>query len=277
MPAKTQLSVSTLLAALTPQPQSASALARALKVSRATVHRKIAALQEEGLAVKEGHGPQAGYRLKSLNEVQQQKGAQDRVVLEIDRKTADNVQRALEFYARMVAGQFEELLSLARFELLRDAQGQLTPVQDIEDCEPLVRALKHQLLKLPANAHLGVFSPHLHPSAKAAWTVSSAIRHRLAWDRTPQGGLGVAHDEPLPQEDLPHLQVLSGELPRLPVDLSRLPPGYLLQLHAGLYRVLGPGQTGELSVLAQSRSPQTALQMAVNLAAGRPARSHDLR
>lgn len=277
MPAKTQLTLTDLLAALTAKPQPASALARALKVSRATVHRKVSVLQDEGLVVKEGQGPQAGYRLKSLEESAADKEPLEKVVVEMDRETASTVQAALEFYARVVSGQFEEVLSLARFDVLRDTEGRRAEVEDIRACEPLVRELKRRLLKLPSSASLGVFHPHLHHTAKTAWAVSSAVRHRLAWDRNPEGGLGVSHDEPLLEQDLPHIHVRSGALPRLPVDLSALPPGYLLQLQSGLYRVLGPGQTGELAILGQSRSPQTALQMAVNLAAGRPARSFSMR
>ncbi len=277
MPAPTQLTLQALLAALGPEPQTASTLARRLQVSRATVHRKLTPLLDEGLAVKEGAGPQAGYRLKSVEEAQAQSEPQEKVLLEMDPATAATVQQALELYSRLLAGQLEEVLHLARYGYLRNSQGAVPSPDDIEDSDSLVRGLKERLFKLGSNASLGIFHPHLHPKAKAAWSVSRALRHRLAWDRTPEGSLGVSHDEPMPEEDLPHLEVRSGALPRLPVDLSRLPPGYLLQLHAGLYKVLGPGEHGDLAILGQSRSPQTAVQMAVNLAAGRPARSTSLR
>ncbi len=276
MPAPSVLTHKELLQALGAEFRSSSDLAAELKVSRATIHRKITPLVADGLVAQTGKGPSTGYRLKTPQEQLEGPGqpgsAQRKVHVSMDEKTANVVQAALEFYSRIGIGQFEELLSLARYGQLKRFDGADIDLDRLDQAEGLVRQLKAVLLDMPANASFGIHSEHVNIAAKASWAVSRAIRHRMAWDRSPEGGMGVSFDEPLRGEFQTDITVSSGTA-STPVDLSDLPPGMLLQHRGDQYRILGPTEDGEhLRVYGESHSVQTAIQMARNVVQGKPDR-----
>jgi len=41
------------------------------------------------------------------------------------------------------------------------------------------------------------FSEKIHDVFRIAWDLQQVIRHRLAWDRNPKGGIQVSFDDPL--------------------------------------------------------------------------------
>lgn len=186
-----------------------SSLAKTLGVARATVHRKLESLLDEGLAVREGEGPTAAYRLPTAQEALARAEAlrpDGLVRMVVDRRTAYAVRESLELYARLGIGQLEEI----RQEVSMDSAGRFLPHQRLEQLSQYLAAFKRHVLGLESNASFGIYNPKVAPSVAKAWAVMRALRHRLAWDQTPQGSLGVWHDEPLMDQDsMAGLSVLS--------------------------------------------------------------------
>jgi biotin operon repressor len=209
----TTLDLSSVIRALSFTAQKPSVLAEKLKASRATVHRKLQKLLEDGLVVRTGQGPQAGYRLPTPEEeftkerLAGQTGSALR--LSMSSKTAYLVRDALESFSRFGIGQFEELLKMAREDALVRASGERLDLDAIEDAEPLLSSLKANLIGMSMHSSFGIYSPHVQPDVRAAWSLCRALRHRLAWDYTPEGSMGVWHDEPLTGDHLASLVVVS--------------------------------------------------------------------
>lgn len=112
-------------------------------------------------------------------------------VLEMDEEQADIVKDALEFYTRILIGQWQEL----GYKCL--------DMKDIDYRQKLT-ALKEGLRKLrpiafpelPADlsASYGVTSRVL---PCRAWEIYTVIRHRLAWTKHPEGGMTRDYDKPV--------------------------------------------------------------------------------
>ena len=271
MAAKTVLNTRTLIAALTSQPVSSTQLSSQLKVSRATLLRYMAVLLEAGLVVQEGQASASTYRLRTLEEMQAASAPPpgNKVHLEMSEATAGRVFTALEFYARLGIGQFGPLLDLARMGTLKRTSGEEVSYEQLDEAEEHLNRFKQSLLGMASNASFGIFSPHVSPDVKEVWAVSKSIRHRLAWDRTPAGGMGTSHDEPMSYEDVPGLEVHSAPSKPSLVDLSQVPAGMLMQVTGGKYRIIGPSSDGEaFQLVSESRSWQTAILKAKNKAAG---------
>lgn len=265
MPAQSVLDTKKLLSAMTQVPKSTSKLAKILGVSRATLGRFMALLVEEGLAVQSGSGPTTAYRLMSPEELagalNPPEPAETKVFMEMRPATARIVQQALELYARIGIGQFEEIIEIGRSGRFKRRNGdEITHVQ-LEASSSCVEALKASLLDMPANASFGILSPNVHPEFQCAFSLAKALRHRNAWDAgAPEDRLGVWHDEPLSWDRVEGLEVHSGPAKLRTVDLSQVPEGMLLQFKDGKYRVVGPTVDGlSFKLYAESVSWQTAL------------------
>lgn len=278
MPAKTVLDTRALLALLTTEPVSPADLMAKLDVSRQTLYRKLNVLVDEGFVVQEGQGPASTYRLKRPDELVPQlpvpPDAPRKVFLEMSEQTADRVYRALDFFTRIGIGQFAEVLDLARMGTLKRRDGLTVDLDELERGKRLLDELKYTLLGFAPGASHGVHSQNVSPEVQEMWVLAKALRHRLAWDRNPEGNMMVSYDEPLDFEDVSGFEVWSGQRPPQLVDLSELPAGMMLQHKAGKYRVVGPTADGEaFELVAESRSWQTAITRAKNRAAGGPSRS----
>lgn len=208
------LSASELLRALQPAEKSASALAQTLGASRSTVHRLLSTLAEGGLVVRTQPGPRARWRLPTPQDSFQRAQAQrrsDLVRLSLPEPAALSFCSMLELYARLCLGQWEEIVSLARWEALRDATGRVLSADELKELQAALDEAKQDALGLSRNASWGIYSPALKESTRLAWQVYKAVRHRLAWDRRPEGGVGVTFDEPLGCEIVEPLEVYSLE------------------------------------------------------------------
>lgn len=195
-----QLAPHVLLKAVTSTPVKPSTLATTLGVSRATVHRKLEPLVAEGLVVRVGEGPQAAYRLPTVQEALAKAetirpDGQVRMVL--DKRTTWAVRESLELYTRLGIGQLEEV----RQEVSMTDAGTLRPYETLERLSDLLAGFKRHVLGFSSNASFGIHNPKLEPSITKAWALMRTLRHRIAWDQTPEGRLGVWHDEPLLAED----------------------------------------------------------------------------
>jgi len=70
-----------------------------------------------------------------------------------------------------------------------------------DDALPIVRelcnALKFAITGMAPNASYGVGSKEINKTTHTIHAIEQTIRHRLAWDRKPEGGMGVDFGEPL--------------------------------------------------------------------------------
>ena len=238
-------------------------------VTRPTLNRHLARLVGQGRLDPIGEGRNRRYRIRPEAPL-----AANSVTLTAPAQLMQVVSRALELYARMGCGQLEELDALARHGLLKNAQGSRPSIDDIEEAAEHLYAYKRAVLGFARTASHGIFSTAVNPEFQKAWALYQAIRHRLAWDRTPEGGLQVSFDEPMQQELLQHTSVKS-----MPDEqaLKGLPDGAHLVRRGGQWLAVMPAGDGKtFRVLGESASLQTAVTQAQNTKQGRPARSFAL-
>jgi len=186
--------------------------------------------------------------------------------LTLPASTAHIVVDALDLYSRVGLGQLDEISSLARFGLLTNAAGE-TPSEDaLDEADAYLKQTKRALFGFESNASHGIFSSKVNERFRTAWAVLKAIRHRLAWDRTPAGGIQVSFDEPMREEQALGVKVSSQAAEEF---LEELPDGMLLTRYGSGWAVvrLHPADRA-LQVVSQSHSPQTAIQMAKNSMTG---------
>jgi hypothetical protein len=197
-------SVHRVLPVLTLLGQSAAQVVKAVdaEAEEEAVARVLTNLVNEGL-VKESQAEGAPVRWRLLRDDElEERARQDvlggenfrtRVRLRLDLHHASALEGGLEFYARLCAGQWEEVCHQLRLQggaadqLLGGRSGGLSQ---------LLEQLKGSLLGLAPNASWGV-APDSGTPGQLAWEVYTLVRHRRAWDFSPQGGIGVTFDEPL--------------------------------------------------------------------------------
>lgn len=109
--------------------------------------------------------------------------------LELSKEQAETTCQALDLYARVLNGQLDEVARVLEFIPGRK-QGRS------EEARVLLALAKLALIpELSVNAHFGITGGS--DEAKVAYDVYQVIRHRLAWDKNPQGGFQVEYDKPL--------------------------------------------------------------------------------
>ena len=121
-------------------------------------------------------------------------------ILTMDKETALMVDRACEFYARMVFGQFKEAANEVFYAWPEKYQNE-------NFCEMKERAEAYLTL-----SKMELF-PELHPGASygvghnrssdVAWNIHQVIRYGISWHDHPEGGLTVNFDKPMRYADSP--------------------------------------------------------------------------
>lgn len=183
--------------ALTFTPVAPSALANELGVSRATLHRKLKALEEEGLVTKIGQGPAAAYRRWLAEDMPSPQAGSDLLRWTLPESSVFYVLEALDLYTRLGIGQLEQLeetLRLSSFDLGEDRDETFNALDKIKH---LCDVLKLDVLDFSRGASFGVHHPSVDPGVSRVWYLLKVLRHRLSWDRHPEGSIGVGHDEPM--------------------------------------------------------------------------------
>lgn len=184
--------------------------------------------------------------------------------------TAQVVIDALDLYSRLGLGQLGELASLARFGLLTDAKGEKPSFTAIEEAEQHLDYAKRALFGYAPNASHGIHSPKVAERFRTAWGVQKALRHRLAWDRHPEGGMQVTFDEPGDEARKAGVAVSSAAMDDI---LAELPPDTQLTRRGSNWCVTRLHATDRaLVILGESSSPQTAIAQAKNALAAKPGR-----
>lgn len=115
--------------------------------------------------------------------------------IEVSEEQAQLIQQALDLYMRVRIGQIEVVVEPWRFAMRGDGQEQTA--EHLRIAERLVGEAKMMLTGFSPSASFGIGSPGVPDSAKVAQDISQTIRHRLAWDRKPEGGHSVDFHEPM--------------------------------------------------------------------------------
>lgn len=186
---------------------------------------------------------------------------------------------ALDLFSRIQIGQLEEILSMARMGSIphRDERTVSARIEEVEEAEVLLNEVKRLLTGHSPNASFGILGEKTPESAKVAYEVQRAIRHRLAWDRQPEGGIGVDFDDPdsLRSTGQP-LAVLKRAQPNEAARLEELPKDCLVGRFGEQWRIVVPQDDGTLRVLAESAQLETAIQQAHNALDGKARRGFGL-
>lgn len=99
--------------------------------------------------------------------------------------------RALDLYARVGCGQFEQILELFQGDSRRREDGMI-------QWETLFRIFRNGLLSLQADmAHYAICSPKVPADYRLAWDIFQVVRHHIAWAVQPEGGHLVKFDTPI--------------------------------------------------------------------------------
>jgi hypothetical protein len=110
-------------------------------------------------------------------------------VLEMDAEQANILTAALELYARISVGQWNELADLT------------LDLRDDEYCEKrddLIDGLKKlRRIAFPDLGDNASYSVTSNPYTCRAWELYTVLRHRIAWTRHPEGGMAVCFYEPI--------------------------------------------------------------------------------
>lgn len=179
---------------------------------------------------------------------------------------------ALDLFSRIQIGQLEEILNMARMGSIphRDDQDVSARIEEIKEAEPLLHEVKRLLTGHSPNASFGILGGKTPESARVAYEIQRAIRHRLAWDRQPEGGMGVDFDDPdsLRSTGQP-LAVLKRAQPNEAARLEELPKDCLVGRFGEQWRIVLPQDDGTLRVLSESAQLETAIQQAHNALEGK--------
>ena len=100
---------------------------------------------------------------------------------------------ALDLFSRIHMGQFDEILRVYR------ANGRAVhtlSVSEQNEARVLIGVVHDMLTRMPRNASYSILAHEVPDEARAAWDLQQLVRHRVAWDENPEGGITVNFDEP---------------------------------------------------------------------------------
>lgn len=100
--------------------------------------------------------------------------------------------KAMDFHERIAMGQFREIFDVVDpgFKLSHEGRDAAEPLL-MEARRHLMPALRHD------NSYWGIRSLEIHDDNRVMYDIQQVVRHRLAWDRSPEGGWTVNFDRPM--------------------------------------------------------------------------------
>jgi len=123
-------------------------------------------------------------KYKSLNKTKYQ--------LTISEKQARVIITALDLFLRIGLGQFEKILDHPQYlhKIINDNVS-------FKESEKLLYRIKSILTGYPPYASHGIGSLKVHEDCTISYDIAQVIRHRLAWDKKPEGGLTTDFGTPV--------------------------------------------------------------------------------
>lgn len=132
---------------------------------------------------------------------------------------------SLEMLSRLGICQFGEVTDLVRERSFGEKSR--FSMDDLSLTEATMDAVKRILTGFDPSASHSILSHLVDPRPQNCWALRSAMRHRLAWDRTPEGSFGVNFDEPLSSGLLQHV-VVHSSLGWNSDEYAGMPSGYAI-------------------------------------------------
>lgn len=120
---------------------------------------------------------------QTRSDKQKKKNSLAKYTIEVNEEQAKVISLALDIFSRMEAGQLEWIFSMIPWKYY----------EKLESVEPMLKELQ-LLLTGMQRGNLGI--GNVSNSARIAFDLHQVIRHRLAWDKYPQGRMGVDFDPP---------------------------------------------------------------------------------
>jgi hypothetical protein len=97
---------------------------------------------------------------------------------------------ALDLYSRIGIGQFEECVRVFDHALE-------LPIETRDACKASLDHAKFVIAGLPSGGSHGIHNPKVRDAFRVAYDIQQVVRHRIAWDRNPEGNRSLVHfDEP---------------------------------------------------------------------------------
>jgi hypothetical protein len=176
--------------------------------SRAKVMRMLSYLLEKGMVIKSQTGPKALYTKPQPLDFATisrhiEEGTPRMLCVALSVQDANAIVAALDTVSRIGIGQWTVLADAFRWGTLLSSNA-----LDLDELDKSLTVLKYQALGFSGGSW-GIFSPNVHSSAADLYRMKKALHHRLAWDRNPEGGMGVHFDDPMPSEVLSGFTVSS--------------------------------------------------------------------
>jgi hypothetical protein len=120
--------------------------------------------------------------------------------LTVSEQQAAIIANALDLFSRIGLGQFEEIMRVYD-------RNHVVPLEAREQARNFLKAAKIEVGHT-SNGSFGIHSPKVSDDFRAAYDLLQVIRHRLAWDRNPEGNRPqVDFDPPSPTSALPLAQI----------------------------------------------------------------------
>lgn len=125
--------------------------------------------------------------------------------LEITEKQAKIIIQSLDFFSRMGCGQWNEIFYHPSIGFSKEPN-----INEI--ARNNINFTKNLIMGLGKNEFIGIFESD--ECNKIAWDILQVIRHRIAWDNEPRGGIQVIFDTPFKsskQEKLSKIKLIEDE------------------------------------------------------------------
>ena len=143
----------------------------------------------------------------------------EQIIVKLDRDQTAIVERACEFYSRVLCGQFEEIsfdIANNRLTKIYKEHGEDAMHECFNDIiderneteEKLKEARKMQFPELNPFAHYGYGYSEI---TDKAFGIYQAIRYALAWHDHPEGGWTVNFDKPFSPYPVPEVEIKNEE------------------------------------------------------------------
>ena len=117
--------------------------------------------------------------------------------LYLTERQAQILTEALDLFSRIGMGQFGEIgYILSVYQNKNTSEDSYTKINKIDEIRRLAREAANIWMGSSGSYH-GITSDNISDVFRVAWDLQQVIRHRLAWDRSPSGGLQVNFDTPL--------------------------------------------------------------------------------
>ena len=129
--------------------------------------------------------------------------------LTLNQEQAQAIVHACEVYIRMSIAQISTAVSLTLD----------TPTESMPIIKELCDSLKFVITGMSPNASYGIGSKEMSRTTHIVHAIEQTVRHRLAWDRSPEGGVTVDFGLPITFGGV--------ELPKITNNLEKTVDGFL--------------------------------------------------